>query len=97
MKFFFSFLNGKERRANHRDTRRCGQGRLLDRASPLALPDARKPDLDSGIIGKTSPPIQDEPAPPVFALRLDVAKNYGESGSRTWITRNTKSFPTTPP
>ncbi|KAJ0692961.1 hypothetical protein HanPI659440_Chr15g0591841 [Helianthus annuus] len=48
---------------------------------------------DSGIIGKTSPPIQDEPAPPVFALHLDAAENNGKSESRTWVIRNTKSFP----
>ncbi|MFS7978637.1 hypothetical protein Hanom_Chr10g00917811 [Helianthus anomalus] len=39
------FLNGKERRVNHHDTGRRGQGRLFDRRQPLALPDARKPDL----------------------------------------------------
>ncbi|MFS7933133.1 hypothetical protein Hanom_Chr04g00376201 [Helianthus anomalus] len=32
---------------------------------------------DSGIVGKTSPLIQDEPAPPMFALHLDAAKNNG--------------------
>ncbi|MFS7902118.1 hypothetical protein Hanom_Chr01g00007501 [Helianthus anomalus] len=35
---------------------------------------------DSGIFGKTSPSIQDEPAPPVFAVHLDAAENNGESG-----------------
>ncbi|MFS7957856.1 hypothetical protein Hanom_Chr07g00671291 [Helianthus anomalus] len=45
---------------------------------------------DNGIIGKTSPSIQDEPAPPVFVFHLDAAENNGESGSRTWV-------PTTPP
>ncbi|MFS8023311.1 hypothetical protein Hanom_Chr16g01449971 [Helianthus anomalus] len=37
----------------------------------------------NGIISKTSPPIQDEPSPPVFALHLDAAENNGESESRT--------------
>ncbi|MFS7902314.1 hypothetical protein Hanom_Chr01g00009901 [Helianthus anomalus] len=83
------FLNGKERCANHRDTGRCGQGRLLDRRQPLGSPrcvETRPPPArrhDSGIIGKTSPPIQDEPAPPVFVLHLDAAENNGDSGSRT--------------
>ncbi|MFS8019005.1 hypothetical protein Hanom_Chr15g01398751 [Helianthus anomalus] len=34
---WFSSLS-KERRANHRDTGRCGQGRLLDRRQPLGSP-----------------------------------------------------------
>ncbi|MFS7948964.1 hypothetical protein Hanom_Chr06g00565991 [Helianthus anomalus] len=57
------FLNGKERRANHRDTRRCGQGRLLDRRQPLGSPrcvEIRPPPTqghDSEIIDKTSLPI----------------------------------------
>ncbi|KAJ0958950.1 hypothetical protein HanPSC8_Chr01g0044541 [Helianthus annuus] len=38
---------------------------------------------DSGIIGKTSPLIQDELASSVFALHLDAAGNNRESGSRT--------------
>ncbi|KAJ0593019.1 hypothetical protein HanHA300_Chr03g0092361 [Helianthus annuus] len=89
-------LNGKERRANHCDTRRCGQSRLLDRHRPLGSPrcaETRPPPArrhNSGIIGKTTPPIQDEPTPLVFALHLDAAENNGDSGSRTWVTRNTK-------
>ncbi|MFS7978923.1 hypothetical protein Hanom_Chr10g00921171 [Helianthus anomalus] len=47
---------------------------------------------DSGIIGKTSPPIQDEPASPIFALHLDAAENSEKSGNRTWVTRNTNSL-----
>ncbi|MFS8033547.1 hypothetical protein Hanom_Chr17g01570861 [Helianthus anomalus] len=35
------FFNGKERRANHRDNGRCGQGRLLDRRQPLGSPQMR--------------------------------------------------------
>ncbi|MFS7993940.1 hypothetical protein Hanom_Chr12g01100071 [Helianthus anomalus] len=67
------FLNGKERRANHCDTGRCGQGRLPDCCLPLGsirYAETRPPPArrhDSEIIGKTSPPIQDEPASPVFA------------------------------
>ncbi|MFS8022020.1 hypothetical protein Hanom_Chr16g01434531 [Helianthus anomalus] len=38
---------------------------------------------DSGIIGKTTPPIQDEPTSPVFAFHLDAAENNEESESRT--------------
>ncbi|KAF5787514.1 hypothetical protein HanRHA438_Chr10g0466491 [Helianthus annuus] len=51
-----------ERRANHRNTGRCGQGRLLDRRQPLGslrCAETRPPPArrhDSGIIGKTSPP-----------------------------------------
>ncbi|MFS7903971.1 hypothetical protein Hanom_Chr10g00935721 [Helianthus anomalus] len=37
---------------------------------------------NSGIIGKTSPPIQVEPALPVFALHLEAAENK-ERGNRT--------------
>ncbi|MFS7998946.1 hypothetical protein Hanom_Chr12g01160041 [Helianthus anomalus] len=48
---------------------------------------------DSEITGKTSPLIQDEPASPVFTLHLYAAENNDESGSRTWITSNTKFFP----
>ncbi|KAJ0899780.1 hypothetical protein HanRHA438_Chr08g0372521 [Helianthus annuus] len=50
------FLNGKERRVNHRDIGRCGQGRLLDRRQPLCSPkcaETRPPPArrhDSGII-----------------------------------------------
>ncbi|MFS7973520.1 hypothetical protein Hanom_Chr09g00857511 [Helianthus anomalus] len=80
---------------------RCGQGRLLDRSSqPLGSPrcaETRPPPERShgnGIIGKTTPLIQDEPAPPVLA---DVAENNGEIGSRTWVTRTLRLFPTTPP
>ncbi|KAJ0566349.1 hypothetical protein HanIR_Chr06g0272751 [Helianthus annuus] len=43
------FLNGKERRVNHRDTGRCGQGRLLDRRHPLGFPkcaETRPPPLE---------------------------------------------------
>ncbi|MFS7909323.1 hypothetical protein Hanom_Chr01g00093251 [Helianthus anomalus] len=47
---------------------------------------------DSLIISKTSSPIQDELTPPVFALYLDAVENNGESGSRTWVTKNTKYF-----
>ncbi|KAJ0790402.1 hypothetical protein HanPI659440_Chr05g0215021 [Helianthus annuus] len=97
-KYAFS-SKGKKRRANHRDIGRCGQGQLLDRRQPLGSPrcaETRPPSArrhDSGLIGKTSPPIQDEPAPPVFALHLDAAENNWENESRTWVTRNTKSFP----
>ncbi|KAJ0693026.1 hypothetical protein HanPI659440_Chr15g0592551 [Helianthus annuus] len=93
------FLNGNERCANHRDTGRCGQGRLLDRRQPLGSPrcaETRPPPArrhESGIIGKTLPPIQDEPTPSVFTLHLEAVENNGESRSRTWVTRNTKSFP----
>ncbi|MFS7905460.1 hypothetical protein Hanom_Chr01g00047971 [Helianthus anomalus] len=68
-------------------------------ANPLALPicvETRPPPArkhDSEIIGKTSPPIQVEMAPPVFALHLDAAENNEESGNRTWVTRNANSFP----
>ncbi|MFS8030311.1 hypothetical protein Hanom_Chr17g01532521 [Helianthus anomalus] len=47
---------------------------------------------NSGIIGKTSPPIQVELVPPKFALHLDAAKNNEESRNRTWVPRNTNSF-----
>ncbi|MFS7948389.1 hypothetical protein Hanom_Chr06g00559421 [Helianthus anomalus] len=75
--------------ANHRDTGRCGQGRLLDRRQPLGSPrcaETQPPRTrrhGSGIIGKNSSLIQDEPAPPVFALHLDATENNGKSGSRT--------------
>ncbi|MFS7950652.1 hypothetical protein Hanom_Chr07g00585701 [Helianthus anomalus] len=36
--FFFFFVNGNLRRVNYRDTRRCGQGRLVDRRQPLGSP-----------------------------------------------------------
>ncbi|MFS7974674.1 hypothetical protein Hanom_Chr09g00871471 [Helianthus anomalus] len=68
-------------------------------ASPLALPrcaETRPPPArrhGSGIISKTSPPIQVKPAPPVFALHLDAAENNEESGNRTWVTRKPNSFP----
>ncbi|MFS7940992.1 hypothetical protein Hanom_Chr05g00470911 [Helianthus anomalus] len=56
-------------------------------ANPLALPRCAEtrppPRHDSGIISKTSPPIQVEPAPPVFALHLDAAEKNEESGNRT--------------
>ncbi|MFS7909207.1 hypothetical protein Hanom_Chr01g00091991 [Helianthus anomalus] len=55
-------------------------------------PTSTRPKTRSGIIGKTLPLIQDEPAPSVFALHLDAAKNNGESRSRTWVTRFTKPF-----
>ncbi|MFS8025537.1 hypothetical protein Hanom_Chr16g01476241 [Helianthus anomalus] len=60
--------------------------------SPLILPryaETRPPPArrhDSGIIGKTSPPVQVKPAPPIFALHLDATENNEESGNRTWIT-----------
>ncbi|MFS7909299.1 hypothetical protein Hanom_Chr01g00092971 [Helianthus anomalus] len=38
---------------------------------------------DSGIIGKTSPSIQNEPAPPIFAIHLDAAESNRESVSQT--------------
>ncbi|KAM0006009.1 putative protein kinase RLK-Pelle-LRR-I-1 family [Helianthus debilis subsp. tardiflorus] len=91
-------INFHERRANHCDTGHCGQGRLLDHRQSLGSPrcaETLPPPARrhaSEIIGKTSPPIQDEPAPPVFALHLDAAENNGESGGRTWVTRNTKFF-----
>ncbi|MFS8028100.1 hypothetical protein Hanom_Chr16g01506511 [Helianthus anomalus] len=55
-----------ERRAKHRDTGHCNQGRLLDRRQALSSPrctetrplPARR--HGSEIIGKTSPTIQDE-------------------------------------
>ncbi|MFS7927779.1 hypothetical protein Hanom_Chr04g00313151 [Helianthus anomalus] len=68
-------------------------------AAPLGSPrcaETRPPPArrhDSEIIGKTSPLIQDEPAQPVFVLHLDAAENNGESGRRTCVTENTKSFP----
>ncbi|MFS8011213.1 hypothetical protein Hanom_Chr14g01306291 [Helianthus anomalus] len=80
------FFNGKERCANHRDTGHCGQGRLLDRRQPLGSPrcaKTRPPPVrrhDNEIIGKTSPPIKDGLASPVFALHLDLAENNEESG-----------------
>ncbi|MFS8020683.1 hypothetical protein Hanom_Chr16g01418491 [Helianthus anomalus] len=73
----------------HCGTGRCGQGRLPDRCQPLGSPrcaETRPPPgrrHDSGIIGKTPPPIQVEPAPPVFALHLDTVENNEESGNRT--------------
>ncbi|KAJ0853926.1 hypothetical protein HanRHA438_Chr14g0656791 [Helianthus annuus] len=82
-------LVGKERRVNYHDTGLCRQGRLLDRRQPLGSPrcvETRPPPArrhDSGIIGKTSSSIQDELAPPVFALHLDATENNRESGSRT--------------
>ncbi|KAJ0880143.1 hypothetical protein HanRHA438_Chr10g0459831 [Helianthus annuus] len=92
---FFFFLNDKERCANHCETGCCGQGRLIDCRQPLGshkYAETRPPPAqrhDSGVIGKTSP----QPAPPVFTFHLDVAENNVESGSRTWVIRNTKSFP----
>ncbi|KAJ0811383.1 hypothetical protein HanPSC8_Chr17g0750111 [Helianthus annuus] len=88
-KSFFFFFNGKKRCVNPRDTESCGQGRLLDRRQPLDSPrcvKTRPPPArrhDSGIIGETSPPIQDEPALSVFALHLDAAENNEYNGSRT--------------
>ncbi|MFS7971261.1 hypothetical protein Hanom_Chr09g00830671 [Helianthus anomalus] len=98
MKRVTFFLNGKERRVNHRDTGRCGRGRLLDRRQPLGSPKCAgtRPSParrhDSGIIVKTSPSIKDELAPPVFALHPDAAENNEESESRTSVTKNTKFF-----
>uniref|UniRef100_A0A251VGY6 Secreted protein n=1 Tax=Helianthus annuus TaxID=4232 RepID=A0A251VGY6_HELAN len=92
---FCFFLNDKERCANHCETGCCGQGRLIDCRQPLGshkYAETRPPPAqrhDSGVIGKTSPQL----APPVFTFHLDVAKNNVESGSRTWVIRNTKSFP----
>ncbi|KAJ0716522.1 hypothetical protein HanPI659440_Chr13g0513671 [Helianthus annuus] len=83
--WFFFFFERKERRPNHCDTGRCGKGRLLERRQPLGSPkcaETRPPPVrrhDNGIIGKTSPPIQDEPTPPVYALHLlDAAENNEE-------------------
>ncbi|MFS7955213.1 hypothetical protein Hanom_Chr07g00640011 [Helianthus anomalus] len=79
----------RKRCANHRDTERCGKVDYSTATSPLALPrcvETRPPPVrkyDSGIIGKTSPPIQVKPTPPVFALRLNVAENNEKSRSRT--------------
>ncbi|MFS7988531.1 hypothetical protein Hanom_Chr11g01035961 [Helianthus anomalus] len=84
---------------NHRDIGRCDQGRLLDRRQPLGYPrcaETRPPSARrhcSGIIDKISPPIQDEPAPLIFAIHLDAPENNEESGDRTWVIRNTKSLP----
>ncbi|MFS8006043.1 hypothetical protein Hanom_Chr13g01244591 [Helianthus anomalus] len=67
-------------------------------ASPLALPrclETRPPPTrrhDSGIIGKTSLPIQVEPTPLVFALHLDAAENNEKSGNQTWVIRNTNTL-----
>ncbi|MFS7958205.1 hypothetical protein Hanom_Chr07g00675491 [Helianthus anomalus] len=55
--------------------------------APLALPrcaETRPPPArrhDNGIIGKTSPPIQVELAPLVFAIHLDATENNEESGN----------------
>ncbi|MFS8014898.1 hypothetical protein Hanom_Chr15g01350091 [Helianthus anomalus] len=79
----------KERRANPRDPGRYSQGQLLDHRQPLCslrCAETRPPPTQrhgSGIIGKTSPPIQDEPTPPVFVLHLDAAEKNGASESRT--------------
>ncbi|MFS8024218.1 hypothetical protein Hanom_Chr16g01460641 [Helianthus anomalus] len=59
------------------------------RGHPISTP--RK--HDSVIIGKTSPSMQVEPTPPIFALHLDAAKNNEESENRTWVKRNINSFP----
>ncbi|MFS7901663.1 hypothetical protein Hanom_Chr01g00002301 [Helianthus anomalus] len=103
--FIFLFFNGKERYVNHHNTGCCVQGQLLDRRQPLGSPrcaETRPPPArrhDSGIIGKTSPLIQDEPVSPVFALHLNAAENNGKSVSRTLEPRlqGTPSLSTTTP